>query len=997
MDSFLKNIKNLAKSRDCDCNFECNAKRFKQKFKNWTSGNIYVDEIIQDTQLSDHNYDSCVALEWIPYDRLYEIKYLTGSESDKVYSARWIDGYIDEWDKKNQNWERKGQNMFVTLKSLNNSTSITLEFINKIAAHHKIYGMTQDLETKNYMVVFDNKCEKCKYECNTVYFQRNFDKWTSGDNDIDKFIQSTQLSAHRNITEALEWIPYDRLYEIKYLTGSESDKVYSAGWIDGNICEWDSYFQAWKRNNKHIFVTLKGLNNSTSITLEFINKIAAPYKIYGITQDLETKNYMVVFDNKCEKCKYECNAIYFQCNFDKWTSDNDDIDKFIQSTQLSAHSDITEALEWIPYGRLYNIKYLTGSETNKMYSARWIDGTQLSAHRNITEALEWIPYGRLYNIKYLTESETDKVYSARLTDGNICKWNSYFQDWEKNNEHIFVILKSLNNLTSITLEFINKIAASHKIYGITQNSETKNYMVVFDNNCEKCKYECNAIYFQRNFDKWTSEALEWIPYGRLYNIKYLTGSETDKVYKFINKIAAPHKIYGITQDLETKNYMGTQLSDHIYNSNKFHALEWIPYNKFYDITYVAKGGFGKVYRAKWIDGYIDKWDNKNQNWERKDLNTFVALKSLNNSKNITLEFMNEITLHYKVNFHKSVIKLYGITQDPETENYIMVLDYAENGNLRSYLNTSYNELSWNKKLNYLHSIAHGLKNIHEKGLIHQDLHIGNILRLKNITCIADMGFCKPVDYDALENTKNKIYGVLPYVSPEILRGQNYTEAADIYSFGIIMYEVISGLPPYHDVSHDYNLAIKICKGLRPRFNIKVPQLVVQLIKRCLDADPLNRPKAEKIKETLSLWFRETHPDRSYVFNNPEIKEQIKEVERINNELSAGSTFSTSLGLSYETHSEAIYTKSLQIDIYKSNNNHLLDLKNSSNCYGKNDNINTKFSESLQVDIPEPENPVDYFEENNIINMESSESLQIDISQLNIDVNKNDQNSKSKNE
>ncbi|GBC01335.1 hypothetical protein RclHR1_41460001 [Rhizophagus clarus] len=273
MDSFLKNIKNLAKSRDCDCNFECNAKRFKQKFKNWTSGNIYVDEIIQDTQLSDHNYDSCVALEWIPYDRLYEIKYLTGSESDKVYSARWIDGYIDEWDKKNQNWERKGQNMFVTLKSLNNSTSITLEFINKIAAHHKIYGMTQDLETKNYMVVFDNKCEKCKYECNTVYFQRNFDKWTSGDNDIDKFIQSTQLSAHRNITEALEWIPYDRLYEIKYLTGSESDKVYSAGWIDGNICEWDSYFQAWKRNNKHIFVTLKGLNNSTSITLEFINKV----------------------------------------------------------------------------------------------------------------------------------------------------------------------------------------------------------------------------------------------------------------------------------------------------------------------------------------------------------------------------------------------------------------------------------------------------------------------------------------------------------------------------------------------------------------------------------------------------------------------------------------------------------------------------------------------------------------------------------------------------
>ena len=76
-----------------------------------------------------------------------------------------------------------------------------------------------------------------------------------------------------------------------------------------------------------------------------------------------------------------------------------------------------------------------------------------------------------------------------------------------------------------------------------------------------------------------------------------------------------------------------------------------------------------------------------------------------------------------------------------------------------------------------------------------------------------------------------MYGVLPYIAPEILRGQSYTKAADIYSFGIIMYEVISGLPPYHDLSHDEYLAIKICHGLRPRFNIKVPQLIVDLIKK----------------------------------------------------------------------------------------------------------------------------------------------------------------------
>src|SRR6266498_3473462 len=96
--------------------------------------------------------------------------------------------------------------------------------------------------------------------------------------------------------------------------------------------------------------------------------------------------------------------------------------------------------------------------------------------------------------------------------------------------------------------------------------------------------------------------------------------------------------------------------------------------------------------------------------------------------------------------------------------------------------------------------------------------------------ITDMGLCKPADYNASENMEKKIYGDLPYMAPEILRGQNSTKASDIYSFGIIMYEVISGLPPYHDVSHDKILAIKICQGLRPNFNIKVPQLIVHLIK-----------------------------------------------------------------------------------------------------------------------------------------------------------------------
>uniref|UniRef100_U9U9L9 Protein kinase domain-containing protein n=1 Tax=Rhizophagus irregularis (strain DAOM 181602 / DAOM 197198 / MUCL 43194) TaxID=747089 RepID=U9U9L9_RHIID len=65
----------------------------------------------------------------------------------------------------------------------------------------------------------------------------------------------------------------------------------------------------------------------------------------------------------------------------------------------------------------------------------------------------------------------------------------------------------------------------------------------------------------------------------------------------------------------------TQLSADYYNE----VLEWIPYDKFNNIEFIVKGGFGRVYKATWIDGYI-------QNWERHNPNMFVALKSSNNSK-----------------------------------------------------------------------------------------------------------------------------------------------------------------------------------------------------------------------------------------------------------------------------------------------------------------------------------------------------------------------------
>ena len=118
-------------------------------------------------------------------------------------------------------------------------------------------------------MVFHNKCKKCNYICIAIYFQQNFYNWTSGNKNIDKIIQDTQLSAHRN-SKAIEWIPYDRFCNIKYIEEGE----YRANWVDGNIIDWNNNNQNLEEDDQNVKVELRLLlSNPKNITLEFVNKV----------------------------------------------------------------------------------------------------------------------------------------------------------------------------------------------------------------------------------------------------------------------------------------------------------------------------------------------------------------------------------------------------------------------------------------------------------------------------------------------------------------------------------------------------------------------------------------------------------------------------------------------------------------------------------------------------------------------------------------------------
>jgi hypothetical protein len=131
-------------------------------------------------------------------------------------------------------------------------------------------GITQNPKTKSYMMVLNEKCKRCNYICNAIHFQQNFGNWTSGSDDLDKFIQDTQLSAHNTTEEVLEWIPYDRFYNIKCIA---EKKVYKANWVDGSINYRIHNSQNWQRVDQNMIVSLKRLNNLENVTLEITKEV----------------------------------------------------------------------------------------------------------------------------------------------------------------------------------------------------------------------------------------------------------------------------------------------------------------------------------------------------------------------------------------------------------------------------------------------------------------------------------------------------------------------------------------------------------------------------------------------------------------------------------------------------------------------------------------------------------------------------------------------------
>ncbi|CAI2162830.1 9121_t:CDS:2 [Funneliformis geosporum] len=284
------------------------------------------------------------------------------------------------------------------------------------------------------------------------------------------------------------------------------------------------------------------------------------------------------------------------------------------------------------------------------------------------------------------------------------------------------------------------------------------------------------------------------------------------------------------------------------------------------------GSFCTIFSAIWMEGPRRIWDEKADQRIRNGPKR-VALKRLNNSQNICEiceDYLNQVTSRKSIIIAKRTF-LQRAFEEKLLPPEFKIQKHIENKTLYSYLDEIQGNNNWREIVEILWGISGRLEYIHDNGSIHGNIHGGIIL-------VGD-------EQDPLSNNsrfseinpsinKKTIYGVLPYVAPEVLRGNPITKASDFYSFGIVMWALSAGVRPWCNRPHDFKLASEICNGIRPDIIDGTPYDYVKLMTQCWHSDISKRPTASEIYDLLGIWITACdEPDQSELSDQFDLAEK----------------------------------------------------------------------------------------------------------------------------
>ncbi len=264
---------------------------------------------------------------------------------------------------------------------------------------------------------------------------------------------------------------------------------------------------------------------------------------------------------------------------------------------------------------------------------------------------------------------------------------------------------------------------------------------------------------------------------------------------------------------------------------------------------VGVGGMAVVYKA--YDSIEDR---------------IVAIKILKEEYASSEEFLRRFKNESKaiaVLSHPNIVKVYDVSFG-DLIQYI-VMEYIEGITLKEYIEHNGN-LTWNEAVNFTIQILRGLQHAHDKGIVHRDVKPQNIMVLGDRTIkVTDFGIARFARKES-QTITDKAIGSVHYISPEQAKGELTDEKADIYSLGVIMYEMLTGVLPF-EAESAVSVAIMQLQTepkLPSHINPLIPLGLEQITMKAMQKDTRNRYKsAAEMLRDLELFKR----DPSTVFHN----------------------------------------------------------------------------------------------------------------------------------
>ncbi|XP_022871555.1 calmodulin-binding receptor-like cytoplasmic kinase 3 [Olea europaea var. sylvestris] len=240
---------------------------------------------------------------------------------------------------------------------------------------------------------------------------------------------------------------------------------------------------------------------------------------------------------------------------------------------------------------------------------------------------------------------------------------------------------------------------------------------------------------------------------------------------------------------------------------------------------IGEGGFGAVYKAKLPDGLV------------------VAIKRAKKKEHfeaLRTEFKSEVELLAKID-HRNLVKLLGYVDNGDER--LIITEYVPNGTLREHLDGRKGKiLDFCQRLEISIDVAHGLTYLHqyaEKQIIHRDVKSSNVLLTDSMRAkVADFGFARIGEMDSEKTyVSTQVKGTVGYLDPEYMMTYQLTSKSDVFSFGVLLIEILTGRRPL-DLKRPLNDRVTIKWAFRMYNEGKVLEILDPMMKETVDKEIL---------------------------------------------------------------------------------------------------------------------------------------------------------------